>query len=94
MLILACYCMRMSLTRRTQILLDEDRHERLRRRADERGTSVAKLIREAIDRAYPPPNADRAAAAQRLLDAPPMPVDDWPKMKREMLDGMWSGGVD
>ena len=78
----------MSLTRRTQLLLDEERYERLRRRADERGTSVATLIREAIDRAFPKVPPDRARAGRRLLAARPMPVEDWPAMKREMLDDM------
>lgn len=82
----------MALTRRTQILLDEDRYERLRECAEERGASVATLIREAIDRTFPAVAADRAQAARRLLDAEPMPVEDWPEMKRELIDEMWDGG--
>ncbi|MGH2763965.1 MAG: antitoxin [Thermoleophilaceae bacterium] len=77
-----------ALTRRTQLLLDDERHERLRRHAEVRGTSVANLIREAIDRTFPGAPPDRARAARILLDAEPMPVDDWPAMKREMLDTM------
>jgi predicted DNA-binding protein len=38
-----------TLTRRTQILLDEDRYRRLEERASKSGRSVASLIREAID---------------------------------------------
>jgi len=43
------------LTRRLQILLDPERYDRLATRASERGASVALLIREAIDAAYPAP---------------------------------------
>lgn len=46
--------------------------------------SVASLIREAIDVAYPNVDAARRrAAAEHLLAAPPMPVEeDWVAMKR------------
>lgn len=75
-----------ALTRRTQILLDDERYERLQRHADESGVSIATLIRRAIDRTYPAVPPDRARAGKRLLGAAPMPVEDWPEMKREMLD--------
>jgi hypothetical protein len=84
--------MRMStLTRRVQILLDEQRHNRLEREAARKGTSVAALIREAIDRTYPSGPASRAEAAASLLSAPPMPVEDWAVMKEQMLDELASG---
>lgn len=41
------------MTRRLQILLDEGRYARLEERASRRGASVATLVREAIDIAYP-----------------------------------------
>ncbi len=41
------------LSRRLQILLDDERYERLARRAEERGTSIATLVREAIDVTWP-----------------------------------------
>lgn len=82
-----------ALTRRTQILLDEDRFERLRARADERGTSIATLIREAIDRTFPAVPADRAQAARDLLAAEPMQVEDWPEMKRDLIEEMWDEGI-
>lgn len=78
-----------SLTRRTQLLLDEERYERLARKSEATGSSVAELIRRAIDVAYPEAGADRRrAAADRLLAAEPMPVKDWPEMKREIRDEM------
>jgi len=78
-----------ALTRRTQVLLDDARHRRLEKHAAARGISVAAVIRDAIDRAYPAePSvaASRRAAAQFLLAAEPMPVEDWPQMKRQIRD--------
>lgn len=75
------------LTRRTQILLDEDRHQRLAREAESRGTSVAELIRDAIDRAFPTTSADRQAAATeflRLADEEPM-IDLSPEQIRSEI---------
>ena len=79
------------LTRRTQLLLDDELHERLRRLADERGMSLGALIREAIDEKLAQGTRDaRAEAARRLLAAEPMPVEDWPEMKREMIEGRYA----
>lgn len=60
-----------ALTRRTQLLLDEDRHARLERRASETGQSVAAVIRDAIDEklAHDERAARRGAAAADLLAA-------------------------
>lgn len=72
------------LTRRLQILLDEDRYARLERVARRRGASVATIVREAIDAAFPDEGPDRAEAARRILDAEPIPVSDWPWLKKEI----------
>jgi len=64
------------LTHRLQILLDEERYERVRALARQRGTSVATVIREALDRGLPAAQRRRAAAARRILDAAPMEVGD------------------
>jgi hypothetical protein len=77
------------LTRRTQILLDEDRYRRLERRAEVTGASIGAVIREAIDRAFPEGGSDRARAARSLLGSPPMPVEDWESMKRDLVDSMY-----
>lgn len=74
------------MTRRLQVLLDEDRYARLERRARLRKTSVATLVREALDAAFPAEGLNRAEAARILLDAEPMPVDDWALMKEEILE--------
>ena len=79
------------LTRRTQLLLDDEQHERLRRLAEERGMSLGALIREAIDEKLAQGRRDaRAEAAQRLLAAEPTPVEDWPQMKRQMIEGRYA----
>lgn len=64
------------LTHRLQILLDEERYERVRALARQRGTSVATVIREALDRGLPATQRRRAAAARRILGAAPMEVGD------------------
>lgn len=72
-----------TMTRRLQLLLDDARMERLEKRAEAGGRSVASLIREAIDIAYPPTDlARRQQAVERILAAPPMPVEGWAEMKR------------
>jgi hypothetical protein len=81
------------LTRRTQILLDDERYERLRERADRSGESVGALIRGAIDRLLDEDLDRRRRAAASLLAADPMPVDDWPKMERE-IETMYERSLD
>jgi plasmid stability protein len=78
------------LTRRTQLLLDDDLHRRLRETAAERGISLGALIREAIDEKLSRVQEDRAEAIDELLAAPPMPVDDWPVMKKQMLEDRYA----
>ena len=79
----ACYSMCM-LTRRLQILLDEDRHRRLSEVAEERGVSVATVVREAIDRGLPNPASRRHEAGRRLLDAADMPVPEPEELMDEL----------
>jgi hypothetical protein len=67
------------LTERLQVLIDTEQRRRLEAEAARRGTSVATLVREAIDTAFPPTGLRRRDAAARLLDAEPMeapPVAD------------------
>jgi predicted DNA-binding protein len=64
------------LTHRLQILLDDERYERVHALARQRGTSVATVIREAIDRGLPAAQRRRSAAARRILAAEPMEVGD------------------
>jgi len=64
------------LTHRLQILIDDERYERVSALARQRGTSVAAVIREALDRGLPATQRRRAAAARRILGAAPMKVNE------------------
>lgn len=77
--------------RRLQILLDEARYRRVAARARERNTSVAAVIREAIDLALPADLAKKRAAAKAILEAEPIHVPDVAELKAE-LDEIRAGG--
>jgi plasmid stability protein len=79
-----------ALTRRTQLLLDDELHRRLRETAAQRGISMGALIREAIDEKLSGVEDKRSRAYARLLAAEPMPVDDWPVMKEQMLEDRYA----
>jgi hypothetical protein len=51
---------------------------------------VGALIREAIDEKLARVQDVRAEAFRRLLEAEPVPVDDWPVMKKEILDSHYA----
>ncbi len=75
-----------TMTRRLQILVDDERYAMLERESQRTGRPVAELIRAAIDGRYAMDPTARRAAYERILAAEPMPVDDWAVMKRELLD--------
>lgn len=79
------------MTRRLQILLDEVRYARLERVARRRKTSVATLVREAVDVAFPEESPSRAQAGARLLAAEPLEFGEWADVKRE-IEGMYEPG--
>lgn len=74
----------MPFDRRLQILLDDDRHDRLLAAAAERGVSVAAVVRDAIDRGLPGRDRQRRAAGQRILAAEDMPVPDLEGLRDEL----------
>lgn len=89
----------MALTRRTQILLDDERHEALQRRSAATGESIGELIRHAIDELYAGrAERDRAAAErreqalERFLAAPPLPVGEWVDVEEE-LEALYERGL-
>jgi predicted DNA-binding ribbon-helix-helix protein len=69
---------------RFQILLDDERYERITALARDRKVSAATVIREAIDRGLPALPRRRANAAQRILAAEPMPVPDPNELRAEL----------
>ena len=72
------------LSSRLQVLLDPQRHRRLQTEASRRGVSVATLVREALDAAYPATTAERRAAGESILSAPPMPVPSVAELVEEL----------
>ena len=78
-----CYSMHM-LTRRMQILIDEERYKRLERAAQKSNSSVAAAIREAIDLAYPANLDEKRKAADVILAAPQIDLPDVEELKREL----------
>jgi predicted DNA-binding protein len=76
--------MSMSYPHRLQILLDDQRHERLAAAARERGVSVATVVREAIDRGLPGAESRRQAATRALLEAPDMDVPEVAALRQEL----------
>jgi hypothetical protein len=76
--------MSMPLEHRLQILIDDERHQRIVQSARERGVSVATVVREAIDRGVAGPSARRLAAGRRLLAAEDMPVPEPAALRAEL----------
>ena len=75
------------LNRRMHVLLDDDRLERLRRRAELTGSSVGAVVRDAIDHELERDDRARALAAlESLLAAPPVPVGTPEELKRELAE--------
>jgi predicted transcriptional regulator len=78
------------LSRRTQILLDDERYGRLERAARESGRSVGAVIRDAIDAKFAQDDlAQRRRAAADWLLAQPMPEGpepDWAVTKAQLRD--------
>jgi predicted DNA-binding protein len=77
--------------RRLQVLVEDDQYQRLEQAAGERGSSVATVVREAIDEALPASQRQRRAAADALLEAQPMTVPDKPSTLERELDELREG---
>ena len=80
------------LDHRIQLLLDKQRYDKVAREARTRGTSVAAVIRDAIDR-LESDQERRRRAIDALLAAEPIPVPDDPAdLKREIRE-TYDGGM-
>lgn len=79
-----CYCLCM-LDHRMQVLLDRTRYEKVVREAKRRHSSVASVIRDAID-SLPEDRVDRRRAVDAILAAAPMEVPEKPVLFRRELD--------
>jgi hypothetical protein len=73
-----------TMTRRLQVLLDEERYRRLEQAARRRRSSVATLVRDALDRTYGLQGPDATEAADRFLARLPLDVGDWTEAKRDI----------
>jgi prephenate dehydrogenase len=83
----------MPLDRRLQLLLDEGRYRRVAATARERGTSVAAVIRAAIDQAVPDDVESKRDAAAAILAAEPMAVPATAEELKAELDEARAGGL-
>ena len=64
------------LQRRLQVLIDDERHERLLAAARERGMSVGAVVREEIDRGLGASDTRGDRAASLVLGPEPLDVPD------------------
>ena len=75
----------MPLDRRLQLLLDDARYRRVAAAAAERKTSVAAVIRDAIDLALPAESTRKRRAAWRQISTLPLvPLGDPEELKAEL----------
>ncbi len=72
------------LSRRLQVLIDDDRYRRLEEEAQRTGASIGALVRHAIDARFASRWPDRRSAAAALLAADPMEVGGWDEIEREL----------
>lgn len=72
------------LSRRLQVLIDDDRFERLEQEAARRRVAVAVLVRDAIDAAFPATTSARVTAGDRVLAATAMAVPDPDGLRAEL----------
>lgn len=76
----------MSLAKRTHVLLDEEQYKQLEQLARQKKVSVGALIREAIEKVYHTGKKDQLKAVETIA-AMNLPVDDWEKMEKEIVEG-------
>ena len=79
-----------TLSERLEVRLAPETVHLLRREAERRGISVAKLVREAIDLLLREDREARLRAAEALFHVE-APAGDWPQMKKEIEAGHLDG---
>lgn len=75
--------------RRLQLLLDQARYDRVADQAARTGRSVAAMIRDAIDAAYPSGEAARSLALTEFLASSAKadgPTESWDQISAELDD--------
>lgn len=77
-----------TLERRLQLLLDQERYDRLAAEAERSGRSVNAVIREAIDVHYPPGAEARSAALLEFLELTATPEPGEPETWEDIKAGL------
>jgi len=72
-------------SQRLEVRLEPQILQRLRQEARRRGTSMTQLVREAIDLLLKEDQAAKRQAAEALFQVE-APIDDWEKMKQEIIE--------
>ena len=80
--------------RRLQILLDDVRYRRVAAAARARKTSVAAVIRDAIDQALPVELETKRQAWRELMEMEPIPVPETVEELKRELDDIRAGAHD
>ena len=75
-----------TLTRRLQVLIEDSRFAYLENLAKKRDTTVAALVREALDQVYAQEPLPPRAAAERFLAREPIDLGMWEDAKRDIED--------
>ncbi len=76
------------LTRRLQVLLDDERFDQLEQLAQRRKTTVAALVRAALDRTLAEQGMAHDQAADRFLNRPPVDFGPWEGLKTELDEAL------
>ncbi len=76
----------MSLSERIPVLVSPEQREQLERPARGERRSVGAVVRDPVD-AYVAPRARSRGEARDELFGREAPVDDWPRMKAEIVGG-------
>ncbi|MBI3021627.1 MAG: hypothetical protein HYY59_06510 [Candidatus Omnitrophica bacterium] len=76
-----------TLTKKTTILFSPKMYHRLAHLAKQQGMSVAHLVRQAAIQCYLVPDRRTRLEAVEALSAMELPVADWPKMEKEIVQG-------
>ena len=76
-----------TLTKKTTILFSPRMYRQLEQAAQQHGTSVAHLIRQAAIQCYLLPDRKTRREAAAAIASMQLPVADWPTMEREIEEG-------
>lgn len=76
-----------ALTKKTTILFEPDKYERLKRIAQGRSRTVGELIRESVELRFGLVSREERLAAVAALAALDLPVGTWEELETETVEG-------